>query len=119
MTHILHPHIIRIWGIATIDDRVHVVMERLDGGSLKRHLQTAGAGVVKLSDLERVSHQVANALAYLSSIGCVHRDLATRNVLIPDKSLKGKCCVYKSAERQTNFGMSANRYLNFCAVNQS
>ena len=88
MMNLFNPHILRIWGVANIDTRTHVVMERLQT-SLKDHLKKSGRAIVKLGQLEMVCHQVANALTYLESINCCHRDLAARNVLIPDTSLKG------------------------------
>ncbi|CAL8362125.1 unnamed protein product [Lota lota] len=40
------------------------------------------SSVLSLQDLISFSHQVAQAMAFLSSNNCVHRDLAARNVLV-------------------------------------
>ena len=53
-------------------------------------------GQLSPEDLPSFSYQIAAGMAYLSSIGIVHRDLACRNVLVSaDKAL-----------RITDFGMS-------------
>ena len=46
-------------------------------------------GKLTQMDLPSFSYQIAAGMAYLSSIGIVHRDLACRNVLVnADKALK-------------------------------
>ena len=81
------PNIVHAYSCGTLEGRSYMVLEYVDGLSLKEYLQRSG----KLS--QRTSVQIAchilNALAAAHSGGYVHRDVKPQNVLISkDRTIK-------------------------------
>jgi len=75
-----HPHIIKVFGIGEHRQRPYIVMELLDGLTLKAMIR-AGHHV----GLERrigLMKQVMQALAYAHGEGVAHRDIKPQNIFI-------------------------------------
>ncbi|XP_015758141.1 PREDICTED: fibroblast growth factor receptor 3-like [Acropora digitifera] len=90
-----HPNIVSLVGACTFEEPMCVVIEFVSGGSLDKVLKashvpnqntyTAYTNVwSRLTERELLSIalDVANGMKHLESRQCVHRDLASRNVLI-------------------------------------
>ncbi|XP_067042722.1 fibroblast growth factor receptor 4-like isoform X2 [Acropora muricata] len=90
-----HPNIVSLVGACTFEEPICVVIEFVSGGSLDKVLKashvpnqnayTAYTNVwSRLTERELLSIalDVANGMKHLESRQCVHRDLASRNVLI-------------------------------------
>ncbi|XP_067042734.1 fibroblast growth factor receptor 4-like [Acropora muricata] len=90
-----HPNIVSLVGACTFEEPICVVIEFVSGGSLDKVLKashvpnqnayTAYTNVwSRLTERELLSIalDVANGMKHLESRLCVHRDLASRNVLI-------------------------------------
>ena len=60
--------------------RLHLVLERVDGPALRRHLETSGP--LALDSLARLAGHLAAALAHAHAQGVVHRDVKPENVLL-------------------------------------
>ncbi|HVS33511.1 MAG TPA: protein kinase [Thermoanaerobaculia bacterium] len=73
-----HPNIITIYDIGDAGDQPFIVMELLDGQSLRDLLQTPLAP----ADVIRLGAQIADALAASHERGIVHRDLKPENVFV-------------------------------------
>ncbi len=81
-----HPHICTIHDIEDNNGHPFIVMEKLDGQSLKQRIH---GKALELDDLLDIAVQVADALAASHSKGIVHRDIKPANIfLTPDGQVK-------------------------------
>ncbi|XP_021503833.1 non-receptor tyrosine-protein kinase TNK1 [Meriones unguiculatus] len=77
-----HPHVLRLHGLV-LGQPLQMVMELAPLGSLHARLTApAPTPPLPVSLLCLFLRQLAGAMAYLGSRGLVHRDLATRNLLL-------------------------------------
>lgn len=74
-----HPHICTLHDIGTHDGRQFMVMELLEGESLKARI---ARGPLRLDDLLDLGVQIADALDAAHSHGVVHRDIKPANLFI-------------------------------------
>jgi TolB-like protein/Tfp pilus assembly protein PilF len=74
-----HPNICTIHGIEDNNGHPFIVMEKLDGESLKQHIAGHAIEVEKVLD---VGVQVAEALVASHAKGIVHRDIKPANIFI-------------------------------------
>ena len=75
-----HPHIIGIYEINELDDRLYIAMELAGGGSLAQRLTTQGR--IPWPQALALLRPVCEALEYAHGRGIVHRDLKPANVLL-------------------------------------
>ena len=74
-----HPHIVRFIGAAFKDGSIAMVLALCSGGSLLSALEKKKLDAAAKT---RILRETASALAFLHSLGIVHRDIAARNVLL-------------------------------------
>ena len=82
-----HPNIVSIYDVSRSADIDYIVMELIEGITLKQYMKTKG----KLSCKESVHFavQIARALNHAHSKGIVHRDIKPQNIMIAlDGSVK-------------------------------
>ena len=109
MSRLKDNNVIRLLGICTAGTPF-IMMEYMENGDLNQYLQqfellldpdeAPSSKEITLVTLIYMAFQIASGMKYLSSLKYVHRDLATRNILV------GKDYVVKIAD----FGMSQNLY---------
>ena len=75
-----HPHIITVFGAGMHWGSPFVVLEYLEGDTLRQRLDQGPMGV---REAIRMGRSVADALGELHSHGILHRDLKPENVVIP------------------------------------
>jgi dipeptidyl aminopeptidase/acylaminoacyl peptidase len=74
-----HPHIVTLYEVGTSDAGPYLVLESIEGRSLRELLQ---AGPVPVRQLLTIGAQVADGLAKAHAAGIVHRDLKPENVMV-------------------------------------
>ncbi|RMH20041.1 MAG: hypothetical protein D6696_09090 [Acidobacteria bacterium] len=81
-----HPHICRIYDLIEGVDHDFLVLELIEGKSLKQALRD---GDLKPADKMRVAEQIADALVAAHGRGIIHRDLKPGNVMLtPEGDVK-------------------------------
>ncbi|GAC1359651.1 MAG: hypothetical protein NVSMB3_07240 [Acidobacteriaceae bacterium] len=78
-----HPNICTIFDIGEQDGEPYLVMEVLEGVTLKEKI---AQGAVPIADLVRITEEVADALAAAHAKGIVHRDIKPANIFLVRKS---------------------------------
>ena len=78
-----HPNIVKVYDVSVNDDLQYIVMEYVDGMTLREYLNERGG---KLSSRETVHFisQILKALEHAHANGVVHRDIKPQNILLLD-----------------------------------
>src|ERR1043166_1890064 len=79
-----HPNIVPLHFIGQKDDLLYLAMACIDGGSVADRLEKQGP--LPVAEVERVTMEVASALAHAHKRGVIHRDIKPQNVLIDSDS---------------------------------
>ncbi len=74
-----HPNIVQVIDFDTQDDEYYMVMEYIQGKTLKAVLQERGA--LPVGEALNIAAKLADALAYAHGEGMVHRDIKPANIL--------------------------------------
>jgi hypothetical protein len=77
---LIHSHVAQVYGIDTSGDRLSIVMEYVENGSLEAKLASDGA--IPVGDVARWIRQAAIGLQAAQSQGIVHRDIKPSNLLL-------------------------------------
>lgn len=79
-----HPGIVQVYDFDKQDDRLFLIMELVNGGTLKQRLEAlSGSGqCMPLNEAARILNQLASALDYAHKQGMLHRDLKPANILL-------------------------------------
>lgn len=79
-TSLVHPNIVSIYDIGEEDDLNYIVMENVEGMTLKQYIQQNGpVSVEKTLD---IMGQLAAAIAHAHDNHIIHRDIKPQNILI-------------------------------------
>lgn len=82
-----HKNIVKIFDVSFFEKTKYIVMEYIDGISLKDYIDQQG--VIKWKEAVFFTVQLLNALSHAHSHGIVHRDIKPQNVmLLPDGTIK-------------------------------
>lgn len=89
MQKLSHENIVKFYGISlpSGDKQLRLVTEFAPYGSLDKNFKNKNKNVLKVSTLCKFASQVAQGMHYLASQQLVHRDLATRNILLFEQDL--------------------------------
>ena len=82
-----HPNIVAVYDVNHSNDIDYIVMELIDGVTLKQYMQQRGA--LSWREALHFATQIAKALEHAHSRGIIHRDIKPHNIMIlKDGSVK-------------------------------
>ncbi|MDO4749916.1 MAG: protein kinase, partial [Eubacteriales bacterium] len=82
-----HPNIVSVYDVSHTEDVEYIVMELIDGISLKQYMKRRGA--LGWKEALHFSTRIAMALSHAHSRGIVHRDIKPHNIMVvKDGSVK-------------------------------
>ncbi|HJU42678.1 MAG TPA: protein kinase [Vicinamibacterales bacterium] len=77
-----HPNICTIFDVGEQDGRPFIVMERLEGQTLKHHIQ---GNPLPIDDVLKFGREVLSVLEAAHAKGIVHRDIKPANIFVTDR----------------------------------
>ena len=75
-----HPNIVSVYDVSTANDADYIVMELIDGITLKQYMEKKG--VLNWKETLHFAIQIAKALEHAHSRGIIHRDIKPHNVMV-------------------------------------
>ncbi len=82
-----HPNIVKVYDVSFGDMIQYIVMEYIDGITLKEYI--ARQGIIEWKDVLHLTIQVLRALQHAHECGIVHRDIKPQNImLLQDGTIK-------------------------------
>lgn len=75
-----HPNIVAVYDVSSCDGVEYIVMELIDGITLKQYLKKRGA--ISWKEAVHFAKQIAKALSHAHQRGIVHRDIKPQNIML-------------------------------------
>ncbi len=75
-----HPNIVSVYDVSTTSAADYIVMELIDGISLKQYMEKKG--VLNWKETLHFAMQIGKALEHAHSRGIVHRDIKPHNIMV-------------------------------------
>ena len=75
-----HPNIVQVYDVSSSETANYIVMELIDGISLKQYMEKKG--VLNWKETLHFAMQIAKGLEHAHSRGIVHRDIKPHNVMV-------------------------------------
>ncbi len=76
-----HPNIVAVYDVSRSDDLEYIVMELIDGITLKQYMQKKGLPLNWREALHFIT-QIMKALSHAHSRGIIHRDIKPQNIMV-------------------------------------
>ena len=115
VSNLSHPNIVEVYDVGEEDGNYYIVMEYIEGKTLKQLLQKRGA--LTLNELIDIMTQLTYGLAHAHEAYIIHRDIKPQNIMIEDNGLVkitdfGIAMALNSTQlTQTNSVMGSVHYL--------
>src|SRR2546430_5799533 len=79
-----HPNIVTVHDANEYNGHLYIVMQLVDGGTLKQRLDQLQAlnKIMEIAEANRIFTQLASAFSYAHEKGIIHRDVKPVNVLM-------------------------------------
>lgn len=82
-----HPNIVAVYDVSHNDDAEYIVMELVEGITLKQYMDKRGA--ISWKEALHFTKQITKALSHAHSRGIIHRDIKPQNImLLKDGTIK-------------------------------
>ena len=109
-----HPNIVSIYDVSTSGDTEYIVMELIDGITLKQYM--ARRGEMDWRESLHFIIQIMRALEHAHSRGIIHRDIKPQNIMVlRDGSVKvadfGIACLQNNAQTMTQDALGSVHYI--------
>ena len=75
-----HPNIVAVYDVSSVGESDYIVMELIDGISLKQYMEKKG--ILNWKETLHFGIQISKALEHAHSRGIVHRDIKPHNVMV-------------------------------------
>ena len=75
-----HPNIVSVYDVSSANQADYIVMELIDGISLKQYMEKKG--VLNWKETLHFAMQISKALEHAHSRGIVHRDIKPHNIMV-------------------------------------
>ncbi len=75
-----HPNIVAVYDVSHNDQIEYIVMELIDGITLKRYMDRRG--ILSWKEAVHFSKQIARALGHAHERGIIHRDIKPQNIML-------------------------------------
>ena len=75
-----HPNIVAVYDVSHNDNVEYIVMELVDGITLKQYMERKG--MVAWKEVVHFTKQVSKALAHAHERGIIHRDIKPQNIML-------------------------------------
>ena len=115
VSNLSHPNIVEVYDVGEEDGNYYIVMEYIEGKTLKQILQKRGA--LTLNEVIDIMTQLTDGLAHAHEAYIIHRDIKPQNIMIEDNGLVkitdfGIAMALNSTQlTQTNSVMGSVHYL--------
>lgn len=115
VSNLSHPNIVEVYDVGEEDGNYYIVMEYIEGKTLKQLLQKRGA--LTLTEVIDIMTQLTDGLSHAHEAYIIHRDIKPQNIMIEDNGLVkitdfGIAMALNSTQlTQTNSVMGSVHYL--------
>lgn len=83
LSNLTHKNIIKYYTSFSFENNVYIVMDYAKGGELNKYIQKNGA--LSESKAKNIFKQVYNAIRFMHSKNCIHRDIKPNNIMFLDE----------------------------------
>ena len=85
VSNLSHPNIVEVYDVGEEDGNYYIVMEYIEGKTLKQLLQKRGA--LTLPEVIDIMSQLTDGLAHAHEAYIIHRDIKPQNIMIEDNGM--------------------------------
>lgn len=85
VSNLSHPNIVEVYDVGEEDGNYYIVMEYIEGKTLKQLLQKRGA--LTLTEVIDIMSQLTDGIAHAHEAYIIHRDIKPQNIMIEDNGL--------------------------------